>query len=142
MYPGRQKITALAFVAALLGASTPSSAATNLVVTEKANHKIIKMKRGSELTISLNSTYWSLNPVPSTAAIVQNKKPGVFPIFPGPNAPAGCQHPGGGCGTLTWHFKAVKIGRTTITASRNSCGEAMQCAPNQKWFTIKVVVTK
>jgi hypothetical protein len=136
------RAAALTFAAVLLGASVPSSAASNLVVNQNSNHRTYTIKRGSTLTLSLNSTYWTIAPKAAGSALTSVGKERVKAIFPGPNAPAGCKIAGMGCGTVTMHFKAIKIGKTSITASRVSCGEALLCSPAQRAFAIKVVVTK
>ena len=58
----------------------------------------------------------------------------------GPNAPAGCQVAGMGCGTVSLKFKAINKGISTVNASRTSCGEALRCTPAQSsyYVTIKV----
>jgi hypothetical protein len=137
-----RRATALTLAAALLGAFVPSSAAANLVVNEKSNHKTFTIKRGTTLTLSLNSTYWTITPHAAGSVVASVGKANVKPIFPGPNAPSRCQHPGSGCGTVTMHFKAIKIGKTSITATRVSCGEALLCSPAQQDFAVKVVVIK
>jgi hypothetical protein len=137
-----RKAAALTFAAALLGAYVPSSAASNLVVNQNSNHRTYTVKRGSKLTLSLNSTYWTIAPKAAGSVVTSVGNETVKAILPGPNAPAGCKIAGMGCGTVTMHFKAMKIGKTSITASRVSCGEALLCSPAQKTFSIKVVVVK
>jgi hypothetical protein len=137
-----RRAAALTFAAALLGAYVPSSAASNLVINQNSNHKSFTTKRGSTLTLSLNSTYWTIAPKGAGSVVTSVGKEKVKAILPGPNAPTGCKIAGMGCGTVTMHFKAMKIGRTLITASRVSCGEALLCSPAQKTFSIKVVVVK
>lgn len=138
----RQQALALGFIAVLLGSAVPSSAATNLVVNQNSNHRTIILKRGTSLTLSLNSTYWTIRTSYSPAVVTAVGKTTVKPIFPGPTAPSGCKVPGMGCGTVMQRFKATRVGTTSITASRTTCGEAMLCAPDKRNFAIKVVVIK
>jgi hypothetical protein len=136
----RQRALALGFIAVLLGSAAPSSAATNVMVNQNSNHRTIVLKRGTSLTLSLNSTYWTIRTSYSSRVVTPVGKTTVKSIFPGPTAPLGCKVPGMGCGTVMHRFKATSVGRTSITASRTTCGEAMLCAPDKRNFAISVVV--
>jgi len=109
--------------------------------TEAMNKAAINAKIGSSFRVSLSSMYWQLSPV---KANIVGQVGGVLsqPVMPGPNAPAGCQHPGAGCGKQTWTFKAKMAGTTILQATRTSCGEALRCVGDQGLFTLRVRVVK
>lgn len=113
--------------------------AANQIISESSNHKTVKVTLGSTFTVQLHSTYWNFDSLKgkSIKAIGTTK---VAPIMPGPNAPAGCQVAGMGCGTVSLKFKAINKGISTVNASRTSCGEALRCTPAQSnyYVTIKV----
>ena len=119
-----------------------SSAATAKVISESSNGKVVSVKVGSTFSVVLNSTYWQYAPLAATKAIVSQADPVSAAIFPGPTAPAGCAHPGAGCGTVTWKFKAKALGTAVISASRTTCGEAMRCVGTQGAYAVTVKVTR
>ena len=119
-----------------------ASAATSKVISESSKGKVVSVKIGSTFSVVLNSTYWQYAPLAVTKAIVAQADPVTAAIFPGPTAPAGCTHPGTGCGTVTWKFKAEAIGSAIISASRTTCGEAMRCVGTQGAYAVTVKVTR
>jgi len=137
--PTRSRILA-SFVAVALMLSAPMSAAqaaTKLAVSDTENHRVISIKANTQITITLDSTFW-MDATTTNLKMVKNKVQRVIPF--GPTAPVGCQHPGTGCGTSIWVFKAATKGKASFTVSRDSCGEALQCAPNKKNYLVRFLV--
>ena len=136
----RIKVRSLALTTILLLSlfnSPGAVAAKTLTFSESSNGHKVQVKSGSVLKITLNSTYWSADRVSNLTKIGD---PVMTPIMPGPNAPANCQHPGTGCGTVVWSFKASKKGAASFSASRTSCGEALKCAPDQMLYKLNFLV--
>jgi hypothetical protein len=105
-----------------------------VAASEADNGRTITLRRGSSLTVTLHSTYWSIKGSSNPAALRELATPMTRPM------PAHCV-PGQGCGTVGASFAAVSSGRADVTASRTTCGEAMQCAPAQRDYVLHVVVT-
>jgi predicted secreted protein len=116
-----------------------SSASTTKIVTisESSNGKKIQVATGSLLKITLHSTYWAAG---ATTNLKPIGTPTITPIMPSDTAPANCQHPGTGCGTVVWSYKVVKKGTAMFSATRTSCGEALHCSPEQMLFKVNVKV--
>ena len=89
---------------------------------------------GSEITVQLANTYWMIGP---------SSDPAVLALVAGPTtsgaAPSACL-PGMGCGLVTATFRALTPGQATISASRTSCGEALQCTGSAGAYAVTVVV--
>ena len=111
------------------------------ILGESLNGKTINLKINTTFNLKLSSTYWQLANLKSNDFITQIGTETVTLVKPGPSAPAGCKHPGSGCGTISWKFKATKTGTTKISAFRSSCGEALKCTAKEQNFqlTIKVI---
>jgi len=133
----RSKLLIVAAASLLIIGTSSSQALTNKTITESQNGATISVKSGTVLIISLNSTFWD---GAITKNLVQVKASEVAPIAPGPTAAVGCQHPGSGCGTIKWFYKAKSKGLATFTVSRTSCGEALQCNPENLTFRVKFSV--
>jgi len=114
---------------------TPApTAAANRQVGEPDNGHSVVVPVGSEVTLVLHNIYWQVQ---------GSSDPAVLALVSGPATsgagPIACI-PGSGCGTVTAVFRAVAPGRATITASRTSCGETMQCTGTPGAYEITVVV--
>lgn len=99
---------------------------------DHANGTTVRVAWGATVVLTLGSTYWSA-PVSSA--------PGVLSVTAAPSVSAG--HPcmaGMGCGTVQTVLHATAPGSTRLSATRVSCGEAMACPPDQRRFTITVIV--
>ena len=84
------------------------------------------------LHVSLDTTFWQF-------AATDNA---VLRVVTAPSAqPAPSCIPGGGCGTVSAVYLAVRPGTTDITATRSSCGEAMGCSAQAGRFVVHVVVS-
>lgn len=104
-----------------------------VTVTESDNGRMVAVAHGNEVLVTLHSTYWSLQPIAN---------PTVLALLGGPQVtPAGGCVPGAGCGTVTARYQALAPGQATITATRQSCGEALSCSPSAGTFRVTVVVT-
>jgi hypothetical protein len=122
--------------AAVRGAS-PSprpDASRNVTVSEAANGKTITVRRRDEVTAVLHSTYWKFNNPSDQRVLMAEGDPVTSP------QPGGCV-PGQGCGTVTVRYLAVGVGRTVVSAHRDTCGEAMRCTPAASDWRVTVVVT-
>ena len=132
-----KRISKLAVVflasAFLFSSAAQSSGTSALQIADSANGKTFKVKSGSIIKVTLNSTFWNFQ---SSTGINGSETPTMTAIMPGPTAPANCQLPGVGCGTVVWKFKAGKPGRANFIASRTLCGEALRCSAKQSKFTV------
>ncbi|MFD8705025.1 hypothetical protein ACFV1W_20780 [Kitasatospora sp. NPDC059648] len=100
---------------------------------EKANRTTLKVAVGATVSVQLHGTYWSA--VASSAADV------LTPAGAPTTAPSPSCRPGGGCGTVTTSFAARTAGTAHLTASRTACGEALNCAPDQRSYDVTIEVT-
>ena len=92
------------------------------------------MHLGRELKVQLSSTYWTIHGS-TNPTVLRAMEPAVV----SPRS-SGCV-PGGGCGTVTMVFKVVGAGSSDVTASRQSCGEAMRCTGNEGSYRVSVEAT-
>ena len=106
----------------------------NVHVSEADNGKTITVRRRDEVTAILHSTYWTFNKPSDGRVLIAESGPVVRP------QQQGCV-PGQGCGTVTVRYLAAGAGRSVISAHRDTCGEAMACAPNQRDWRVTVVVS-
>ncbi|MGW3232206.1 hypothetical protein [Kitasatospora sp. NPDC001095] len=138
---------ALALAAALLtltgcastgtGPSTPATTSATpgpatVTVDEHADRTTVRIAVGATLTLALHSTYWS----PATSSAPEVLAPDGVPS----TAPSPSCRPGGGCGTVTADFTARAAGTARLTATRTSCGEALNCPPEQRTYEVTVDV--
>jgi hypothetical protein len=117
-------------------AAAPSQAADR-ILNENSAGKTYAIKVGSTFHLVLNSTYWSLTPLKSSAPIKLLGEPVVAVPSMAPGMP-----PGMGRGTVDWAFRATRPGAYTLAASRTSCGEAMRCVGDQGSFSVRLKVAK
>lgn len=112
----------------------PQSAApvpgTEVTVTEADNGKTIKLNKLQSLTLKLSSTYWQIEGSSDANIIHMVESPIYRPVTGG--IP--------GTGTVTAVFSPGAPGIATISASRTSCGEALQCTESQGKFHINITV--
>jgi hypothetical protein len=104
-------------------------------VSELDNGTTVTLRTGGTLRAVLHSTYWQFDP-PSDPTVLGSAGPPVSSP-----APMGQCVPGGGCGTVTATFQALRPGRAVVSAHRTSCGEALRCTGNQGIWTVTVVVS-
>jgi hypothetical protein len=113
-----------------------TGAGTQVTATEADNGGIVALRRGGTLTVTLHSTYWTINGSSAPAVLHQ-----TGPATTSPAPPSQHCVPGQGCGTVTATFSALTDGKADVTASRTSCGEALRCTPAQSSWVVHVVVT-
>jgi predicted secreted protein len=138
-----KKFPLLGMCLALIFSGNSAEAASKLV-TRGDDGQIIKIAKGSTFSLSLDSSYWSLVQLKKSATVKEIGGVLSEPIAPSPTAPPGCTRLGSGCATLTWKFMAKKLGSTKLVATRELCGEALACAPEEQNFsvTIKVIAKR
>ncbi|MEU9047096.1 MULTISPECIES: hypothetical protein [unclassified Kitasatospora] len=112
-------------------ATTPSPA--TVTVDEHADHTTVKVAVGTTITLALHNTYWSAATSSAPDVVTPNGTPTT--------APSPSCRPGGGCGTVTASFAAHAPGSAHLTATRTSCGEALNCPPEQRAYDVTVEVT-
>jgi hypothetical protein len=103
-----------------------------VVVTETDNGRTLTVVSGTQLVVTLHSTYWSFGTAPNSAVLNEVGQPVASP---------GSCPPGVGCGQVTATFTAVGPGRADVTASRSSCGEALSCTGGSGSFRVSIVVS-
>jgi hypothetical protein len=117
-------------------APEPPPRSPDVVVRDGAGNHTATVTVGQWLEVVLGSTYWTVAGSSRPAVLRQDgasvsmARPASCPKVP----------PGMGCIPIRTDFTALKPGTAVITASRISCGEAMECAPNQRNFTLTVTV--
>jgi predicted secreted protein len=131
---------ALALVVSL--GMNSAQAATSKSLTESNINQVVSVKIGSQISLTLHSTYWSLAKQSKSSALTSKGAPVIKPIFPSPAAPHGCSVVGSGCGTQTWKFVASKVGTGHLIATRTTCGEAMRCTGTNGRFEVTVKVSR
>jgi hypothetical protein len=119
------------------GGSSPSPGSTPqarlMVATDPDNGKTFELHVGDRLEVKLESTYWNIH---ESSDLNVLRLAGPMAISPRPN---GCV-PGAGCGLAIASFDAVGSGSADVTASRDSCGEAMRCVGSAGSYRVSVVV--
>ncbi|MFJ9770500.1 hypothetical protein ACIRVF_04575 [Kitasatospora sp. NPDC101157] len=124
-----------AATAASAPAPTTTALTTPAPVTadEHANHTTLKVAVGATVSVQLHGTYWS--------AVTSSATDLLAPAGAPTTAPAPSCRPGGGCGTVTASFVARTAGTAHLTTSRTSCGEAVNCSPDQRSYDVTIEVT-
>lgn len=102
-------------------------------IAERQNKGTVTLRRGQQLRVVLHSTYWQFQKAPNPSVLRLERAPKVRPRL------SGCV-PGEGCGTVTATYLAAARGSSTVSAERNSCGEAMGCTGDTGRYTVRVVV--
>ena len=103
-------------------------------VTETDNGHTLRIHAGSELKLILHNTYWQIVGSSDLAVLA----PVGAAVYSGAGT-ISCI-PGSGCGTVTQVFRAAGLGQAILTASRTSCGEALQCTGTAGSFKVAIVV--
>jgi hypothetical protein len=103
-------------------------------VTETDNGHTLRVHLGSELKLILHNTYWQIAGSSSTAVLAALGAA----VYSGAGM-ISCI-PGSGCGTVTQVFRAAGLGQATLTASRTSCGEVLQCTGTAGSYKVTIVV--
>jgi hypothetical protein len=98
------------------------------------NGRTVTVAVGRALVVSLANTYWRFQAAADPGVLRADGDQQVVA------SPPGACIPGGGCGTVSRRYVAVGSGTTTVTATRTTCGEALQCTPDQATYTLHVTV--
>jgi hypothetical protein len=108
---------------------------TVLTVSDNRNGQTVVLRTGEQLRVDLASTYWSIQPPTNMTVLSPQGDARVLPQL---------DHcvPGGGCGHVIQVYVATTIGRSSVTATRSSCGEAMGCTPAASRFQVLVTVRR
>jgi hypothetical protein len=112
----------------------PAVAQHAITVSEPDNGRTITVRSGTRVTLTLHSTYWSVQGSSDPRVLHQVGGTSTQPAKPGTCVP------GQGCGTVSATFVALSRGRADLTASRTTCGEALRCTPAQGAYIVHVVV--
>ena len=104
-------------------------------VSEADNGTTVTLRTGGTLRAVLHSTYWQFDPASDPTVLASQGSPSSSPDPPGSCVP------GGGCGTVTATFQALRPGRAVVTAHRTSCGEALRCTGNAGSWMVTVIVS-
>jgi hypothetical protein len=119
------------------GSSTTAVATTvapvTVTLTESDDTHAVSVRRGDVVVVVLHSTYWSFT-TPTSAVVAPDGAPVVAPML------QGCV-PGGGCGTVTARYRATAAGQATLSAHRDSCGEALRCTGRQGDWQVQLTVS-
>ena len=118
--------------APIMPASAPPLAGPQ--VTDTDNGHTLWVHVGSELKLILHNTYWQIAGSSSTAVLA----PLGAAVYSGAGM-ISCI-PGSGCGTVTQAFRAAGLGQATLTASRTTCGEVLQCTGTAGSFKVTIIV--
>jgi hypothetical protein len=103
-------------------------------VTDTDNGHTLRVHVGSGLKLILHNTYWQIAGSSSTAVLA----PLGAAVYSGAGM-ISCI-PGSGCGTVTQAFRAAGLGQATLTASRTTCGEVLQCTGTAGSFKVTIIV--
>jgi len=107
-----------------------------MVVSDGSNGKTVHVTVGERVKLILSSTYWRVHGSSSNAVLAQSGRARLLP------RPKSCPKiPGLGCVPFETTFTARAKGTAVITASRQTCGEALACQPPQEHFRVTVVVS-
>jgi LPXTG-motif cell wall-anchored protein len=109
--------------------ASPAAAAAALVEGDAQNGTTVRVHPGDRLTVTLGSVAWTID-APAGSAVVATGPQTTAVTRPGPGAP----------GTTSRPFLARTVGTATLTASRTTCGEALQCTPAQGHWSMTVRV--
>jgi hypothetical protein len=114
------------------GRSPPHAAVT---ISDRADGQTVVLHTAQLLRVVLGSTYWTFQPPTNETVLSPHNEAQVIPRL------SQCV-PGGGCGSVVQVYEASSIGRSVVTATRTSCGEAMGCTAASGRFAVVVVVRR
>lgn len=132
-----------ALIAVMAGCGTAKSVSQGpmagphqvMVVSDDSNGKTVHVTVGEHVKLILSSTYWHVHGSSSDAVLAQSGRARLLP------RPKSCPKiPGLGCVPFETTFTALAKGTAVITASRQTCGEALACQPPQEHFKVTIVV--
>jgi hypothetical protein len=110
-------------------------------ISQSDNGKTVTTTMGTEIYLVLYSSYWS-TPLAAPAGVLAAQPTRTPQNVPSPTGLcAAHQVPGSGCGLFVYAFRASAPGRTVLSSTRTTCGEAMQCPQSERDFAVTVRVT-
>ena len=115
--------------------NAPHQDTSEIVVNSANNGGTLKAHVNDTIRVTLDTTDWTFQSVSDSSILIPQGGQTVSP------APRGTCLPGMGCGSTTARFKAVAGGRSTITATRMSCGEARRCVGAEGLFQADIIVS-
>jgi len=129
------------------GTASAPSAPAPITVHDSDNGKTINAFVGQKITVELGgptvagSTYWQFAPV--AAGVLTSQGDQVVAVPSSSAQPSGglINPPGMGMGTVSLTVQVETAGTGTITAHRDSCGEAMMCSPGNADYTLTINAT-
>jgi hypothetical protein len=92
---------------------------------------VVTLKRGQQAVVKLETLEWTFHPPLGGAVRELGPERLVFL--------KSCSYLAG-CGSVALTIGAVERGRSTIIATRRSCGEDARCLPDQMVYTLGIVV--
>jgi hypothetical protein len=108
---------------------------TVIVVRDKDNGKAVSARAGDRIELILSSSYWHVTGSSAPGVLRQDGTSALL------SRPSSCPDlPGLGCVPVRTDFTALTAGQAVIMAGRSTCGEALQCKPDQTRFTVVVDV--
>jgi uncharacterized protein YceK len=117
---------------------TPSATAPGVVtVTDADNGRTLSLQVGERLRVTLDSPFWTFQPVTASAVLRTDATALVSPT-------STCPPPMGSaaCGGQSASYTATGPGRTFVLATRVVCGEAARCTGPAGRFEITLTVTR
>jgi hypothetical protein len=115
------------------GPGKPASQIPDTTLTEEANGSTVTVITYATVHVILHSTYWTFQPVSDSRVLGVLREPVITPD-------ASVRIPGTGSGTITLDLRAVGPGQATLSASRETCGEALRCAEDQRTYSVTIIV--
>jgi hypothetical protein len=103
-------------------------------VSESANGSTINVRSGQLIELTLHSTYWGIDGSSDDSVVAPARPASVAPAAPGKCLP------GFGCGEVRASFEAKHPGTARVSASRTLCGEMFACPPEDRSFSVTVIV--
>lgn len=114
---------------------SPVTGTTVIKVGDAANGKAVSAEAGDRIELTLSSSYWNLSGSSKTSVLRPDGPPRLL------SRPSNCPDiPGLGCVPMRADFTALTEGKAVILATRSSCGEALRCKPDERRFTVTIVV--
>jgi predicted secreted protein len=116
----------------------PADRWPDLAVSDRDNGRTVKLHSGQALVLSLGGAapgglYWQVQEAAPRSVLSSGASRHQ------PCAPHGPVIAGELCGTVSRTFVATSAGTATVTATRQSCGEALQCPPSASRFRLTVL---
>jgi hypothetical protein len=123
--------------ASTTGVSVHPVSSAVIIIRDNANGKTLRVDAGDPVELILASTYWTVHRSSAPSVLRQDGPTRLLP------RPKSCPKiPGLGCVPVKTPYTALMAGKSVITASRTSCGEALRCVGGNGRFKVTVVVVR